>query len=785
MDSALYGYEWTDEYGIFRLTIDAKIQKEIRPVFHEELDFFGMDAYWDYPKDTDAPLLWAEGVRRYVLNGKPVAEAQGGGFYTKPVIHLLTEERLKLQPIDTDRLYEVNRSLMVSLQQKAIHFIQEQHENYMKQGYSFVCAFSGGKDSLALLDLTARSLAPSDFYVVFSNTGMELSDTLAAVEKAKVHWPQLRFEEAKCHMDPEESWDEFGPPGRRMRWCCTVHKSVPTILKLRELTGNYNAKAIIFDGVRAEESARRAKYEEVSIGEKNISQNNCHPILRWNTAELYCHLLYNDLMMNDAYKLGLFRVGCMVCPLSSEWWEGIANIYYKDEVKPLIERVEQYAQNAKQSEARKYIESGGWRARVGGKGLPNGGNRTKEIIKNDSLIISINKPKQEWTDVAPILGVFVEQGENRLIQRVDKCNYECRIHVENDTLTVSYYPFSKMDRFIISHLRGISKKVAYCVGCKACTVQCPTGAFAILPNGKITIREKLCVHCYNCIDFTDRSCIVADNMRVPEGGFVNMKGLDPYHHFGFRDVWLSHFVEEGIECFSKGVLGTVQYTALKVWLKDAEIIEMKKEGKTSTITITELGKKLCHFGSYNPFVWSIIWTNLCYNSTICRWYCLNAEAGATYEKGDLVVLLGDSYSKANRENAITALTETLKQSPIGTYLKQGIPIELAKNKYSYLREGWDYPHAVALLYSLYLYAEHVGRKSFTFTELLNAHSNHETQGISPHDIFGIEPKAFKEQVQGLAINYPEHIRVSFIGNLDNIILEDFSSNDILDLAKED
>lgn len=70
----MYGYEWTDEYGIFRLTIDAKIQKEIRPVFHEELDFFGMDKYWDYPKDTDAPLLWAEGIRRYVMNGVCVSK---------------------------------------------------------------------------------------------------------------------------------------------------------------------------------------------------------------------------------------------------------------------------------------------------------------------------------------------------------------------------------------------------------------------------------------------------------------------------------------------------------------------------------------------------------------------------------------------------------------------------------------------------------------------------------------------------------------------------------------
>ena len=213
----MYGYEWTEENGIFRLTINAKIQKEIRPVFHEELDFFGMDQYWDYPKDTTAPLLWAEGVRRYVLNGVCVAEAQGGGFYTKPTIKRLTEERLKLVPIDTNRLYEVNRQIMLSLEQKAVQFIQTQYEHYLPLGFSFVCAFSGGKDSLALLDLMTKALAPKDYYVVFSNTGMELSDTLNAVQKAKKRWPELRFEEAKCHMDPTETWDEFGPPGRRMR----------------------------------------------------------------------------------------------------------------------------------------------------------------------------------------------------------------------------------------------------------------------------------------------------------------------------------------------------------------------------------------------------------------------------------------------------------------------------------------------------------------------------------------------------------------------------------------
>ena len=323
----MYGYEWTDEYGIFRLTIDAKLQKEIRPVFWEELEYFNFSEHWDYPK-TDKPLLWAEGIRKYILNGECVAEAAGGSFYTRPKIVFHTEKRLQLKAIDVNRLYEVNTRLMKSLEHKSISFIRKQYEKYSLEKYHFICAFSGGKDSIVLLDLCAKALAPEEFSVVFSNTGMELSDTYKAVERAQRHWPELSFYEAKCHMKPTETWDEFGPPGRRMRWCCVVHKSVPTLLKLRELTGNYNAKAVVFDGVRAEESAKRSKYDEISEGAKNISQVNCSPILKWNTAELYCYILFNDILMNDAYRRGLFRVGCMVCPMSSDWWDGIANDCY-------------------------------------------------------------------------------------------------------------------------------------------------------------------------------------------------------------------------------------------------------------------------------------------------------------------------------------------------------------------------------------------------------------------------------------------------------------------------
>ena len=777
----MYGYEWTNEYGIFRLTIDAKIQKEIRPVFHEELDFFGMDKYWDYPKDTNAPLLWAEGVRRYVLNGTTIAEAQGGGFYTKPTIKRLTEERLQLQAIDVERLYEVNRRLMVSLEQKAVRFIQEQYDKYSKQGFAFVCAFSGGKDSLILLDLVAKSLAPSDYYVVFSNTGMELSDTIKAVEHAKKRWPQIRFEEAKCHMDPEESWAEFGPPASRLRWCCSVHKSVPTILLIQKLTGK-NSKAVVFDGVRAEESLRRAKYSEVGEGVKNFLQVNCHAILKWSSAEIFVHMLHNDLLLNRAYRYGIYRVGCKVCPMSARWQDSLIASIYPDEIQPSLSLLESITVYAKGKLDKKYIEDGGWQARAGGRILQQGENRVKEYVDNDRMTFTITNGRQKWMDVSPIIGNVVEADGNHFIIKTKHglVNMTCREN-ENEQI-ISIYPISILDRYTISALRSVANKVAYCVGCKACMPQCPTGAYQII-DGKIKIRENACVHCNNCCTFTDKGCMVAKSLYIRSN---NMKNPDKYRNFGFRRAFYEHFVDEGVNCFDMGVLGKDQYTALKQWLADAGILKVEVKETSGKVNerilkeTTPLAEKLIPMGSYNPFPWAIMWVNLAYNSIISNFFCLNTSAGDVYDKAFLVDAMSPEIDAKYRGQAVNSLLSTFRDSPIGSYLKQGIQIDN-----SYLREGWDYPDAVALLYALYLYAERTGRRTFSFTELANAHNNPNAKGISPHDIFGIDLKAFREQVQGLAISYPQYIRVSFVANLDNIILEDYSSVDILDLAKED
>lgn len=776
----MYGYEWTDKNGIYKLSINSKIEKEIRPVFKEELDYFGFDKYWKYP-DTKAPLLWAEGIRRYIINGECVAEAVGGGFYTKPTIKI-KKENLNLEPINVDELWKENERIMLGLEKTAIDSISECYEKYSKQGMTFAVAFSGGKDSLVLLDLVSRALSPDKFSVVFSNTGMELSTTYESVERAKKHWTSLKFYEAKSHLDPLESWDEFGPPGRRMRWCCAVHKSVPTILLLREITGNYDIKVVVFEGVRAEESAARAKREEISVGAKNINQINCSPILKWSTAELFLYLLHYKILFNDAYRRGLFRVGCIVCPMSSSWWDGITNDVYPSEIRPFLSKVEKYAQSTKiDSEVKCYIEQGGWKARMGGRGLPNGGNRITEVIDEDKISFGLTMQTQRWVDVCPILGPIISHDGDKYSQLISGNEYYFMISGDNGN-TITYWPYSKMDRFVLSHLRGIANKVAYCFGCKACEVQCPVNAFVIKDNGLIFIREDKCVHCHNCIEFTcGKGCLAAKSLSTTGGeNGMDLKGMNRYQHFGLRRPWLEHFFENKENCFTMEQLGTRQYDALKIWLREAGLLSVSKKGDKAGVP-TPLFDKIHPLGAGNPLVWAVIWTNLAYNSIISKWYMLNVPSGDVYEKNELVFQLGDDYSKSTRDNAVTALLETFRHSPIGSVLKQGIPIANGST-YKFSKQGWNTPDAVAILYALYMWAEATGRYDFTLSQMEASRGNPDIIGVDPVSIFGINPDKFKDILQDIALQYDKYIRTTFVADLDNVkLFPEFKSIDILDL----
>ena len=229
-------------------------------------------------------------------------------------------------------------------------------------------------------------------------------------------------------------------------------------------------------------------------------------------------------------------------------------------------------------------------------------------------------------------------------------------------------------------------------------------------------------------------------------------------------------------------LGTRQYDSLKVWLREAGLLSAAGKGTKSGVP-TPLFEKLQPLGAGNPLVWAVIWTNLAYNSIIAKWYMLNVPAGEIYDKNDLVFLLGDDYSKSTRDNAVTALLETFRHSPIGSVLKQGIAIANG-NSFRFSKQGWNTPDAVAILYALYMWAEATGRYTFTLSQMEFARGNSEVKGVDPVSIFGINPDRFKDILQDISLQFNQYIRTSFQADLDNVkLFPEISSLDIIELAK--
>ena len=154
---------------------------------------------------------------------------------------------------------------------------------------------------------------------------MEFPTTLDLVEEIKsiCRNEEIDFLEASAEMSSKESWEIFGPPARKVRWCCTVHKTAPVINLLSEKFGHGKLRCVMITGVRGDESVSRSGYDEMSIGKKMAGQYSFHPILEWSSAEVFLYIYSHNLLINDAYKLGFNRVGCIMCPNSSEKHEFI------------------------------------------------------------------------------------------------------------------------------------------------------------------------------------------------------------------------------------------------------------------------------------------------------------------------------------------------------------------------------------------------------------------------------------------------------------------------------
>lgn len=782
--------------------VEGTLGTSPRPVFFEELDLLKLyELGWQYPH-TKEPLLWAVN-KQYFYRGELVMEAKGANIYDAATVEIKAGfNNLELKPVDVSAMLDKNKDFMFLLESEAIEFIHETYLQYAgarktvassaanqidfetlaqkqekrqktkmaivkedcdsfdiipldqaeEQGRKiyqttkidkFLASFSGGKDSQVILDLCTRAIPSTEFEVIYSDTGYELPSSLRLYEEIQHYYheqyPDLKFSVARNHELVLNYWDKIGTPSDSHRWCCAVMKTGP-LYKLLKIEGtNKQAKVLTFDGVRAEESTRRSGYERIGKGVKHNSVTNARPILFWSTVEIFLYLFEHNLPINSAYRQGMTRVGCLICPFGSEWNEMIARSCYKDCMKPFLDRIEFFSAKGGVKDIEDYIRKGGWKRRASGN-LIDRSSFIEIINENSSFKAIISEPKVPIESFLPILGKYnLNLKANKKIGDIKMNDKIYDISILAKSSNIFEVTISNLsDPIIVGLVKKVLLKSTYCIQCETCEVECPTGALSIYP--KVSVDKNKCIQCHKCIDFNEKGCIAANSLYITTGGNMNkLANIDRYKNFGLKEEWVeAYFIDRNDYWTSNhGLNENYQIPSLKCWLRDAEIIDEKNR-------ITVLGQFLAeHKEDYPDLIWEIIWINLTYNSFIVNWFISNISPSMPYSSKNMEAMIMEqypAYKSKTVHNAVYQLQRTLKESPIGDILGQMNIIE----KDVFVRLAYDNLSAEALAYSIYKYAKAKGIYSLRIEDFYNP----ETQG-GPVKEFSISKDTFIKGLRSL------------------------------------
>jgi len=163
-------------------------------------------------------------------------------------------------------------------------------------------AFSGGKDSIVLLDLVRKSNV--EYKAFYSNTTIDPPGTIKFI---KEYYSDVEIKQ------PKKSFYQLiyskGLPTRMARFCCEYLKESASIGKE------------MLDGTRRAEGNKRGNYTPEDCDTRKWMKGARHirPIVYWSDKDVWNYIKENSLPYLKYYDAPYYftRHGCVGCPLTS------------------------------------------------------------------------------------------------------------------------------------------------------------------------------------------------------------------------------------------------------------------------------------------------------------------------------------------------------------------------------------------------------------------------------------------------------------------------------------
>lgn len=197
-----------------------------------------------------------------------------------------------------------------------------------KEGY--YVAFSGGKDSVVLLDIIKKSGVKYKAY--HSITNIEPPELMQFI---KEYYPEV------IQVSPKETfWQlvikEGVPPTRLMRYCCKLMKE------------NHGAGEFKVIGIRHAESVARSKRKFLEPCARGTGTRFIAPIIEWTNEDIWQYIKENNIPYCKLYNEGWERIGCLFCPNCTQKEKQLHCVSYPKYKKQFIKTFDKMIQKRKE-----------------------------------------------------------------------------------------------------------------------------------------------------------------------------------------------------------------------------------------------------------------------------------------------------------------------------------------------------------------------------------------------------------------------------------------------------